>query len=117
MSNTNGRIGGVHMLATGTGGAESIHTNIRLINRHLFHLIGLSHHRYRTGRSVNASLRFGFRHPLYPMRTRLKLECSVDISPADPADNFLVTAVLARVFTEYLDLPAPLFAIAAIHAK
>ncbi len=117
VGNTDRRVSFVHVLTTGTGGAEGIHPQVRFVDLDCFGFVGLRHHGNRAGRGVNAALGFGFRHSLHPVRTGFKFQRAINTIAREAGDDFLETAVLPFIFAEHLDLPPAFLGIAGIHAK
>ena len=71
--NAHCRIGLVNVLTTRTRRAEGVDTQVRRIDRDVFHRIGFGQDRHGAGARVDAALRLGDRHALHAMRARFKL--------------------------------------------
>ena len=117
VGDADGRVGFVHVLTTGTGGAEGIHPQIGFVDLDRFGFVSLRHYSNRAGRGVDAALGFGFRHSLHPVRTGFKFQGAINAIAREAGDDFLETAVLPFIFAEHLDLPPAFLGIAGIHAK
>ena len=55
---------------------------------------------------MHTALRFGFRHPLYPVTTGFKLEAAIDALAVDLGDHLLVATVLTVIAADDGDAPA-----------
>src|SRR5690606_41144175 len=77
----------------------------------------LRQHRDGAGRRVDPALRLGRRHALHAMHAGLELEPRVRALADDPADDLLVSAVLAFARAQHLDAPALVLGVSAVHPK
>ena len=68
MRQADGTFSFVHVLTTGTGCPEGIYPHIVHVELHV-HLFGFWQHSHGGSRRMDASLRFGGRHPLHPVHT------------------------------------------------
>src|SRR5580704_5942393 len=85
------RIGSVHRLSAGTGGAESIYAQILGLNLDI-NFIGFGKHRNRCGGSVNASLLLGSRNALHAMDSALVFQLRENFVALNCSDDFLHSA-------------------------
>src|SRR5271168_3877764 len=66
---------------------------------------------------MDPSLRFGCGHALYAMCSGFEFEQRKCAPADDPADDFLVSAVLAGALAQYFDSPALGLGIARVHPE
>ena len=110
-------VGLVQVLSSRSRRPERIDPQIGGGDVHVIHLVHLRQHRHRARGGVDASLRFGLRHPLYAVAAGFELEPRVRSAPHDPDDDFLVPSVLAGAAAHDLGLPARELAVAQVHPE
>ena len=64
----------VHVLATGTAGAESVDPQLRFVHHHVFHFILFGQHGHGAGAGVDTALGFGGGHALHAMGAAFELQ-------------------------------------------
>ncbi len=116
MHQTNGGIGGIHRLPSGSRRTESIHTNIRFFQ---FDVKFLRFGQYcnRCGGSMHASLCFGLRYALHAMHTRFVFQRSIYIFARNGKNNFLVSTRCSFAHIGNFKFPTFCFAVFYIHFK
>ena len=117
VSDADGRIRLVDVLAAGTRGAERVDAQLGGIDRQVLDLVEFRQDRNRARGGMDAALCFRRRHALHAVRARFELELRVRAFAHDAADDFPVAAVLASAFAQHFDLPALPLGIARIHAE
>mmetsp|Transcript_19935 Transcript_19935/g.76457 ORF Transcript_19935/g.76457 Transcript_19935/m.76457 type:complete len:500 (-) Transcript_19935:50-1549(-) len=88
MSQSHGRVGGVHVLATRPAGAVRVDPDVRGANVDV-HFVRLRHHRNCDSRGVNSAGGLCRRDPLDPVRAALPLERAVRPGPRHSCGNLL----------------------------
>ena len=116
IAQTDTRFHFVHVLTTGTTGAEGIPFNLTFVDMNL-ELIGFRQYSDCSGRGVHSALRLSGRHTLYAMHTAFILQSAINIGTADGEVNLLVAAYSSLADTGYRELPALRVAEAFLHLK
>src|SRR5689334_14649805 len=88
MGNPDSRIGRVHRLTAGTGGAKSIDSQVFLINLN-FDIVCFRQHGHSHSRSMNSATSFRSWHALNSMNAALVLEFAVSAFALNNGDHFL----------------------------
>ena len=114
MSDTDGRIGGIYRLTSGSGRAEYIDAQIIGVDLDL-HLFGLGQHRHGNRRSMNAALGLRGRHPLHAMGAALIFEAAVRPFALDHHDDLFKTAHAGGMQVHDLNCPMARFGVPAVH--
>ena len=104
------------MLAAGALGAVGVDAQVLGFDGDV-HLFGFGQDGDGGRRGVDASARFGARHPLHPMHTRFELEPGEDAAPGDRRDGLLVAADAGFADLHLFERPAPPLGVALVHAK
>ncbi len=117
MGNTNRGVGGVDVLTACARGAEGVNLQIAGIDLRQFRFRDLRHYGDRTGRGVDTTLRFRFRHALHAVSARFKFHAAIGTLSGHPGNHLFVSAVLTVVGADDLHTPAAGFSIAAVHAE
>lgn len=109
------RVGRIDRLSAGTRSAEDILADV--VHRDFYvELLGFGQHGHRSGRGVDAALRFGLGYALHAVYARFVFERTIDIVARDFHHDLLVSA--GRAFREGGDfvLPAFGFDVFGVHA-
>lgn len=109
------RVGRIDRLSAGARSAEDILADV--VHRDFYvELLGFGQHGHRSGRGVDAALRFGLGYALHAMYARFVFERTIDIVARDFHHDLLVSA--GRAFREGGDfvLPAFGFDVFGVHA-
>ena len=116
MSDPHGRVGRVHALAAGAGGAERLDPEVLGVDRDL-HLFCLGEDDDRRRRGVDSPGRFGGRDALHPVNARLVAKHAVGIVPFHSEHDLFEPAEGGGVAVQDGDLEASLLRIASVHPE
>jgi hypothetical protein len=111
-----GRVRRVDALATGAGRAKAIHADVLLVDLDV-HVLGLGQDRDRGGRSMDAAGGLGRGHSLDAVDAAFVLQARVRALALDQRRDRLDPADSGVVAVHDLDLPAPAFGVALVHAE
>src|SRR5690606_17694709 len=117
MRDAHGGVRLVDVLTARSRRAKRVDAQIVRIDLDVADLLELRQHRDGAGRRVDPALRLGRRHALHAMHAGLELEPRVRALADDPADDLLVSAVLAFARAQHLDAPALVLGVSAVHPK
>src|SRR2546429_478765 len=116
MCDTHGGIGGVHRLAAGAGGAESVDAQIFRLDLDV-DFVGFGQHGDRCRRSVDAPLLLGRGNALYAMHAAFVFQPGINLVPLNRGNHFFHSPKRRRRTFEDLHFPALRFGVARIHAE
>ena len=105
------------MLAARAARSECVDTQIGRVQANLVGRVRLGQNRHRACAGVDAPLRFRHRYPLHPVAPGLEFELPIDAVAVDTKHEFLVATQVAGGFRHHFGAPAPLFAVAQVHAS
>src|SRR3546814_6902994 len=111
------RAGLVVVLAAGTGRTEGVDLEVGRVDLDRRAVLFHRDDRHCRRRSVDATLRLGFRHALHAVGAGLELQVRVRAAPLDAGDDLAEAAVLAGAGRFDLDPPALSLGVARIHAQ
>src|SRR5690625_5569213 len=106
MGDANRRVRLVDVLSARPGGTKRVDLEVARVNLDGVDRVHFRQHRDGTSRGMDATLRFGFRHSLHPMRARLELEAGVRALPNHARDDLAESTVLAFAGVDDFDPPA-----------
>ena len=106
----------IHVLTTGTAGAERVPLNLAFVNMNL-KLVGFWQNGHRGCRSLHAAVRLRDGHSLHTMHTRFVFQRAIDVGTRNGKVDFLIAAHGTFVEVGDRELPTLRLAETLIHIK
>ena len=106
----------IDVLSASATRTEGVPFNFALVDDHV-EGFGLGQYSHGGCRGVHAALRFGGGHALHAVNATLVLECAIDVSARDGANDLLETARCAFASAAHFEVPALRLAVFRVHTE